>query len=157
MTSELLSGHGLWAAWTLAELGPVFTFPQQVFCEAGYLNYLWTRHTRTQRLFVEVLKQIGKWLSLRKARENKPQTCGTSDYTSVWMYLSTLIAALQHQTLFPVVKVQSIFCKRFVFFATENAHARIDTDPIRLSRNATSVTWKWEFTLNKSAPKRTEL
>lgn len=157
MTSELLSGHSLWAAWTLAEPGPVFTFPQQVFCEAGYLNYLWTRHTRTQWLFVEVLKQIVKWLILRKARENKPQTYGTSDNTNAWLYLSTLIAALQHQTLFPVVKVQSIFCKRFIFFATENAHARIDRDPIRLCDSATSVTWKWEFALNKSAAKGTEL
>lgn len=40
MLRQIFGGHGLGAAWTLAELGPALTLAQQVLCEAGDLHHL---------------------------------------------------------------------------------------------------------------------
>lgn len=60
-------------------------------------------------------------LSLERLSEaglERPTACSCRT-----IYLSAFIAASQHWTVFPVMKVQAVFCKGLVLFTTEYAQA----------------------------------
>lgn len=59
------------------------------------------------------------WLQLYNRSENLVRKINKK----LAVYLSTFVATPQHRTMFPVVKVQSVFCKRLVFFTAEYTQA----------------------------------
>lgn len=97
MSVQILSGQSLAAAGAPPEPGPALTFVQKVAAEARDLHHL--RH--------------------RAKLHSPPPLCQGQVGGAV--YLSALVASVQHRTVSPVMQVQSVLGERLVLLAAEDA------------------------------------
>ncbi len=110
-----LSSVGTGWTWTCFHIHPVGALWGWLSRQPGNRMQICTQSLRA---ITEVaIKQLGRCTGFKRTK-----TMSTT-FKNVRVYLSTFIAAPQHRTVFPVVKVQSILCEWLILFTAEYTQA----------------------------------